>query len=333
MSSDKTENSIPHPHDAGYRHLLSSKKVFLELVRSFVKAGWVDNIDENSMIQMEGSFIAPDFHSKETDLIYRIKLKNQDVIFYLLMELQSTVDYFMPFRLLSYMMEIWRNILKDTPEEVSSRKDFRLPSIIPMVLYNGQNNWTATKNFKELLSGYEEFDNYVLNFSYFLFDVNRYEPEDLKNLSNMIGSIFLLDQKYDIMELDDRLKSITDVLQNMDTRQFQLFTHWFNNIICSNLSKENLDNIVKMIKKSSPEEVEKVISNLGETIKKAQEEAELRGMEKGIEQGTKKTQIEIAKNLLKSNIPIEIVAKNTQLSLEEVKQLAEEINNANKNNE
>lgn len=201
MSDPKIEYPVHHPHDVGYKHLLSSKKVFLELLQSFVKTGWVEQIDESSMIKVDKSYITPDFSSKEADLVYRMKLKNQDVIFYLLMELQSTVDFTMPFRLLSYMIEIWRDLLKDTPPEKTFKKDFRLPAIIPIVLYNGEYNWTAPVSFKEMLCGYEEFDDQILNFSYSLIDVNRYDPDLLKKLSNLIGSIFLLDQKYDIIEI------------------------------------------------------------------------------------------------------------------------------------
>jgi predicted transposase/invertase (TIGR01784 family) len=262
-----------------------------------------------------------------------MKLKNQDVIFYLLMELQSTVDFTMPFRLLSYMIEIWRDLLIDTPPEDTSKKDFRLPAIVPIVLYNGENNWTAPTNFKEMLLSYEEFDDQILNFSYSLIDVNRYEPDHLKKLSNLIGSIFLLDQKYDIIEINDRLTSIADVLQKLDSRQFHHFTKWFTRIICSNISKENLDHVVKMIERSSPEEVEVVISNLAETLKKAQEEARRQGIElgfekgheQGLEQGRKTKQIEIVKNMIQCAIPLETIAKVTNLPLEDIQRICDEI--------
>lgn len=33
------EQNIHHPHDKGYKFLLSSKKVFIELLKSFVNQG------------------------------------------------------------------------------------------------------------------------------------------------------------------------------------------------------------------------------------------------------------------------------------------------------
>ncbi|AAM23915.1 hypothetical protein TTE0647 [Caldanaerobacter subterraneus subsp. tengcongensis MB4] len=59
--------------------MLSHKKVFIELLRSFVKKDWVNEIDESSLIRINKSFILQDFKNKEADLIYRAKLKDKDV--------------------------------------------------------------------------------------------------------------------------------------------------------------------------------------------------------------------------------------------------------------
>ena len=46
------------------------------------------------------------------------------------------------------------------------------------------------------------------------------------------------------------------------------------------------------------------------------------GISQGIEQGAEQTKIEIAKKLLKDNLPIEQIAKYTALPLEKVQELA-----------
>ena len=54
-------------------------------------------------------------------------------------------------------------------------------------------------------------------------------------------------------------------------------------------------------------------------------QAKLEGKEEGIiegeERGIRKRNIEVAKNLLKSNIPVEVIAQSTGLSVEEVDKL------------
>ncbi len=201
-----------HTHDRGYRELLSSKRAFLELLKTFVREEWTKDIDEDSLVRVEKSYILQDFSEKEADIVYRLKTKGNDVIFYVLLELQSTVDYLMPFRLLLYMVEIWRDIYDNTPEDERGRKGFRLPVIIPAVLYNGANNWTAALRFKEILAGYRQFEKHVLDFRYILFDVNRYDVEELYRAANLVASVFALDQKISGEELVRRLWKLAGVL-------------------------------------------------------------------------------------------------------------------------
>ena len=115
------------------------------------------------------------------------------------MELQSTVDFQMPYRLLQYMLEIWRTILNDTQSKQNitsiERKDFKLPVIVPCVLYNGRYNWTVYRNFKVTLAAFEIFDDYILGFKYILFDVARYSEDELLKIGNLISAVSYIDQK------------------------------------------------------------------------------------------------------------------------------------------
>ena len=49
------------------------------------------------------------------------------------------------------------------------------------------------------------------------------------------------------------------------------------------------------------------------------------GIEQGIERGAEKTKIETAKNLIHKNIPLETIAECTELPLEKVNQLKQQI--------
>ena len=49
--------------------------------------------------------------------------------------MQSSVDFQMPYRLLMYIIEIWRGILKDIPTNETDRKEFKLPVIVPKIIF------------------------------------------------------------------------------------------------------------------------------------------------------------------------------------------------------
>ncbi len=73
----------------------------------------------------------------------------------------------MPFRLFSYMLQIWNCCVKEAGEN-SKRKGSLLPSILLVVFYEGSLRWIAVKNFTEKVGRSENFRGYITDFSYCL---------------------------------------------------------------------------------------------------------------------------------------------------------------------
>ena len=105
--------------------------------------------------------------------------------------------------------------------------------------------------------------------------------------------------------------------------------------ITSNKSKNRL--LEHVDKLSGDDEMIKIYTNLSrreleyntimedkitEAVEKATKEATQNGIEQGIEQGSNQRNIEIAKNLLKANIDINVISSSTGLSKEEIEKLA-----------
>ncbi|RAV17878.1 Rpn family recombination-promoting nuclease/putative transposase [Paenibacillus contaminans] len=82
MDSSETQPDVHQPHDSTYRFLLSSKKLFIELLRSFVHRGWVKQVDEANIETINQTFVLPDFKRKEADLVYKVRLNGRDIIFF-----------------------------------------------------------------------------------------------------------------------------------------------------------------------------------------------------------------------------------------------------------
>jgi predicted transposase/invertase (TIGR01784 family) len=63
--------------------------------------------------------------------------------------------------------------------------------------------------------------------------------------------------------------------------------------------------------------------------RKAFQEGEASGIEKGIFQGAKQTKIETAKNMIQKNLNFELIEECTSLPLEKIQQLAKELQQSN----
>ncbi|WP_231702693.1 Rpn family recombination-promoting nuclease/putative transposase, partial [Desulfocucumis palustris] len=190
------------------------------------------------------------------------------------------------------MVEVWRDVYKNTPEKERKRKGFRLPAIVPAVLYNGARGWTARRNFREYQSGHERFPGRLLDFSYILFDVVRYDEEDLHRAANVVSSVFYLDQTVDPRELVVRTRKLADVLKGMDPEDFRQVMVWLRNVIRRKLAGLLQEEVDRVLEKTGPQEVEKMITNIERTLDEMQRAAEARGMEKGIREGQTKGKIE-----------------------------------------
>jgi predicted transposase YdaD len=300
---------IHDPHDKGYKTLFSYREIFLELLDSFVTQGWISQLDRKSVIRIDKSFTSLVAGNKDADLVYRLKVKGKDVIFYLLFELQATVDFQMPFRLLEYMVEIWRDYLKGIDPNEVRRKGHRFPMIVPMVLYNGVYNWTACRSFKETLEGTDLFGEYVVDFKYILIDVQRFSKEFLFGLANMIGTVFLLDRQSDFEEFTRRCTLLKPVLEGLDEQRSQAFMLWFTNVGMRDFSDAEKKKLIGDIDVTKPEEGKKMISYLNENLRRYYDEAE------------KKGKLEVAKNLLLMKMDVDTVAKAAALPVEKILEL------------
>ena len=331
----ETQNPSHNSHDKGYKQLLSNKQTFLSLLRSFIHEDWVNDIRESDLVRVEKSYILQDFSNKEADVVYQLQTESGNVIFYCLIELQSAVDYAMPYRLLLYMTEIWRDTFHNTPPKERKRKQYHLPAVIPVVLYNGKYNWTAPLQFKEMIANYQRFGNHIVNFNYILLDINRYDEQELYNMANLLSSVFIIDrtakQTADVVE---KLRKLLGSLQLLKPEQFKQFTVWLTHVMLPKLSPEQHPEIIAILQNAHTEEVAKMISNVERVMEKDRRrfilegklEGKLEGRQEGIQEGRQegelKSRQDIARKLLLRGYARADIVELTELSAEEIERLA-----------
>ena len=76
-----------------------------------VAAQIASDIDFNRLVQLNRSFVSDTLREQESDLIFRVPYhdgsETDELIIYILIEHQSTVDTTMGFRVLFYMTQLW----------------------------------------------------------------------------------------------------------------------------------------------------------------------------------------------------------------------------------
>jgi hypothetical protein len=206
--------------------------------RLVLKAPWVELIDEQQLERIDKSYIKSDHARLESDVVYKCRMKDQEIIIYVLLEMQSTVDYQMPWRLLQYMVELWRTVLKDTDTDRKRTKQHLLPPIIPVVVYNGDGRWTAARTFRAYQNRSDLFGDAIVDFRYYLVDVKRWSPQSKAELESFLPLAFHFESADSVLELSERMDDCIQAVGRLDETEAAVLVDFLFQIAEKRLGRE-----------------------------------------------------------------------------------------------
>lgn len=309
MEQNKTKKDAYHIHDIGYKDLYSKKEVAIDLFKSLSHNKWTKDIKGEDLTLVNKSFVTSDYDETEADIVYKANVNNKEVIFYILLEFQSTIDYRMPIRLLFYICEILRDYSKNE-KHTKYDKNLKVPAVVPIVLYNGNKPWDVEKEFRKIIFNEDLFEDSIINFKYDVFDINNdFTKEDLIKSKNVTSAIFLLDQKIDAFEFLQRIKSIALFFNGLTEAETKAIKNWIKNTAPQELAESAIE-----ILEAKKEDIDKMVASNTYIL----EELKEAGKEAGKEEAKK----DIARNLL-DILDDETIALKTGLKIEDIELLRE----------
>ncbi|MBN2533438.1 MAG: Rpn family recombination-promoting nuclease/putative transposase [Spirochaetales bacterium] len=301
-----------HIYDDTYKYIFSNKRIFLQLIKSFVTEDFVKDITLEGIDLVDRSFISEEFLSRESDIIYRITLKDTEAYIYILLEFQSTVDKSIPIRMLLYIIQFYDLLLRNSQKGL-------LPSVFPILLYNGRANWTIPSNVKELIDKRIP-EKYIPGFEYYKI-IEKDIPDDvLLKLHNLVSAIIYLEKRKDEKGLKEAINKVTDLIKDENIIDIRMFAIWFKRMFRQKVDIEEYDKITNLA------EVKNMLTAIADEImqkgiEKGFEKGIEKGFEKGIEKGEKKERCAVAKKMKDLGYSVNEISEITGLSTEEIAEL------------
>ncbi len=276
------KNDIHHIHDKSYKDLYSKKEIALDLFKNLSNAEWVKDLKAEDLTLVNNTYITADYEEKEADIVYKAEIDGKEVVIYILLEFQSSVDYTMPLRLLFYMCEILKEYSVNAKHKKYD-KTVKVPAVIPIVLYNGEHVWDVPKQFRKMIYNEELFSNNILNFEYDIFDISNDEKlskDKLVDLKNVTSAIFLLDQKMDAVEFLERIRVIALYFNSLSDAEIKAIKKWIKNTVVNPLA----ESAIKILE-ADREDVELMVARnafiLDEMKEKSKAEGRIEGKIEG----------------------------------------------------
>ncbi|PNS00851.1 hypothetical protein X928_04150 [Petrotoga miotherma DSM 10691] len=203
---------------------------------------------------------------------------------YILFEHKSYNDPRVLLQLLKYILRIW--------EEKYNTKTNKLPIIIPLVIYNGENKWNIETKLINLIEGIEELPEimkqYIPTYQYEIYDFSPEEKLGIVGLANLkaILQTTRVARVKTGKKFDEELRRAFEFLVGIKDKK--TFNELFESCMLYLMYTRDDINIEKV-----EEVAKKVMDERGELIMTIAEKLKNEGMEKGKIEGEKELIIEI----------------------------------------
>lgn len=297
-------DNIENIHDKLYKDLLNDEEEFSFFLKHFI--GY--ELPKDKLLKYNRTFITNDYRDRHADIIY--KINNKPI--YILVEHQSYIDHLISYRIFEYYSELLRSTIN---RKSASLKNYKIPIVIPIVLYTGLKPWKCIPNVQEK-QAFSPFGYGRLNIKYNFINIHDYTTKELLKFNSYIAYAMCIDKCKNVEELYNVLNNLSKILTSKKRKYtMQRLIYYILN------GKFDTDTTNDLLKKFSSkgglnmkywwdyirEDEEKIAKEL---IKKSKIEGK----------------IEMVKNMIKNGETIEKIKKYSGISKIEIEKIMKEMN-------
>ena len=164
-----------------------------------VAAELAEFIDFSQIAQINRSFIFDNLREQESDMVFRVPFQSgsdtDELLIYILIEHQSTVDPAMGFRVLFYMTQIWDSQRREWESESVPKSQWRFSPILPIVFYTGDQRWTRPLTLNAIMDIPDALSRFVPMFDILFLSVKETDESELTKTDHPLGWALTVLQK------------------------------------------------------------------------------------------------------------------------------------------
>ncbi|MDE7284739.1 MAG: Rpn family recombination-promoting nuclease/putative transposase [Lachnospiraceae bacterium] len=150
----------------------SSKIIFkdpilcAQFLRGYVDIPILKSVKPEGIEDVSERFVHMFAEERNSDVVKKVYIEMNETPFFLvsLIEHKSDVDYNVVMQILRYMVFIWEDYEKEMERQhrgISKSKSFKYPPILPVIFYDGADNWTAAAELHERILFSDMFAKYI----------------------------------------------------------------------------------------------------------------------------------------------------------------------------
>ena len=222
----------------------------------------------------------------------------------------------MPFRLLEYEVAIIRSAIDKSKIK---NKSYKIPLVMPIVLYTGKQKWNANKYLEKNQEKIQGLNIKIGNYS--LVDINNYTEKELLEDNTFISKMMLIEKSKNTEEIAETLEKIINRIQKEDK---ELLKSIIEIILEEKIGITKSTELIRKLGKKSDSMLAVVDMIRKENqmyIDMGRKEGKKEGKKEGEKTGKMQKLKEIVLNMIEENLSNEIIMKVTGISPKEIEKI------------
>lgn len=170
--------------DSSSKIIFGDAQLCSQFLHGYVNIPLLKDVRPEDIKDVTERYVHMFVEERNADVVKKVHLRQENIPFYMvsLIEHESQVDYNVVMQILRYIIYIWEDYEKEQEKlhpGISKTKGFRYPPVLPIIYYEGAEEWTAAQELKERVFLSDALTEYIPNFKCVLVKLRDYSNAEL----------------------------------------------------------------------------------------------------------------------------------------------------------
>ena len=230
--------------DSGGKIIFGDNTLCSQFLRDYIPLPYLKDVQPEDIEDVSERFVPLFAEERNADRVKKVNIRGEMPFFLVsLIEHKTHVDYNVCMQIFRYMVYIWDAYEKEEEQKqagISKRAGFKYPVILPIVYYEGAENWTVPRDFKSRLQQGEAFGKYVPDFEYYLVPLKDYSNEELLEKADEISLVMLINKLQSAEDVEKFRRISPQKLEEILKETPKHLLDIIGNVLLAFLLKENV---------------------------------------------------------------------------------------------
>lgn len=233
-----------HYRDSSGKTIFKDPVLCSQFLKNYVDIPMLKDVKPEDIEDVSERYVHMFTEERESDVVKKVNLKNNSFFLVSLIEHKSDVDYNVVMQVFRYITFIWEDFEKEQERlrpGSSKTKEFRYPPVLPVIFYDGRENWTAATRLHERVLFSDALGKYIPDYHSILIELKEFSNAELIKKRDELSVLMLIDKlknAKDYAELKEDIKG--DFLETVLEETPEYLLKLMSEIVETFLSKLNI---------------------------------------------------------------------------------------------